>query len=302
MTELPTPAERRAGTVVAPVARIGLRRDSRWVLRRCARRGHVLAHLADSALAGLTVMVPPASESPPLLRCLRCGGWFDGDDPLVAEVVGSPERPAALSELPQAARGPHGRRFGLLRLLAVERGVRGTLMLIAGVAAFHVADSRGSILSTLERLAVAARPLGEQLGVHITDSWLFAQMEKYLGGTGDPLRLAGLALIAYGVLQIVEATGLWGGWRWAEYLAAVATSAFIPLEIYELVGKPTPLKAGALITNVVVVIYLVYKGRLFGARGGHAAFLRELRDSTLLADLLRSQGRSPAELTSHRVV
>jgi uncharacterized membrane protein (DUF2068 family) len=116
------------------------------------------------------------------------------------------------------------------------------------------------------------------------------------------VRLAGLGLVAYGVLQIVEATGLWGGWRWAEYLAVVATSAFIPLEIYELSEKPTPLKAGALVLNIVVVIYLVHKGRLFGARGGHEAFLGELRDSTLLADLLRSRGRSTAELTSPRVV
>jgi len=37
-------------------------------------------------------------------------------------------------------------------------------------------------------------------------------------------------------------------------------------------------------------------------RGGHTAYLREVRDSTLPADLLRSIGRSPAELTSHRII
>jgi hypothetical protein len=89
---------------------------------------------------------------------------------------------------------------------------------------------------------------------------------------------------------------------WAEYLAAVATSAFIPLEIYELVEKPTPLKAAALVANIVIVIYLVYKGRLFGIRGGHEAFLAEVRDSTLPADLLRTLSRSPDELTNPRIV
>ena len=138
--------------------------------------------------------------------------------------------------------------------------------------------------------------------MHITASWLFRELEKYLGGSGDPVRLAGLGLLAYGVVQVVEGVGLWGGWRWAEYLAVVATSAFIPLEVYELVEGPTPLKLSALVVNVLVVIYLVWKGRLFGVRGGHAAFLAELRDSTLPADLLRSIGRSPAELTSTRVV
>jgi hypothetical protein len=68
------------------------------------------------------------------------------------------------------------------------------------------------------------------------------------------------------------------------------------------VHKPTALKAMALVINVLVVIYLVYKGRLFGVRGGHAQFLAELRDSTLPADLLRSLSRSSAELTGTRVV
>jgi hypothetical protein len=66
--------------------------------------------------------------------------------------------------------------------------------------------------------------------------------------------------------------------------------------------KPTPLKAAALVLNVVIVVYLLYKGRLFGIRGGHDAFLGEVRDSTLPADLLRSLGRSPQELTGSRIV
>lgn len=278
------------------------RRDARWVLRRCAHRGHVLAHVADEPMRTLTGPLTTTLEGPLVLRCLRCGCWVTQGDVSVAEVVGSAESPVHLSALPLAARGPHGRRFGLLRVLAAERGMRGLAMIIAGVAAFHVADSRGSILATIERLTVAARPLGEQLGVHLTDSWLFREAERYLGGSGDPVRMVGLGLVAYGTLQVVEGVGLWGGWRWAEYLAVVVTSAFIPLEVYELIHKPTPLKLAALVMNVAVVLYLLYKGRLFGLRGGHEQFLVELRDATLPADLLRSLGRSPDELTSDRVL
>jgi uncharacterized membrane protein (DUF2068 family) len=278
------------------------RRDARWVLRRCARRGHVLAHLADEQVRAETGPLSGAPGQVPVLRCLRCGTWVSADDVAVAEIVGSAEAPADLSDLPLPARGPHGRRFGLLRLLAAERGIRGLLMIAGGLAALHVADQRGSILSYLERLAVAARPLGEQLGVHITDSWLMLEIEHYLGGSGDPVYLAGAFLIGYGALQVVEGVGLWGGWRWAEYLAAVATSAFIPLEVYELIHKPTPFKAAALALNLFVVVYLVHKGRLFGVRGGHEQFLAELRDSTLPADLLVELGRPAAELSSGRIV
>ena len=278
------------------------RRDGRWVLRRCARRGHILGHVDDAQVAAMTGPVGGGPGDGPLLRCLRCGTWMAEGGIVVAEVIGTPAQPAALGELPLPARGPHGRRFGLLRLIAAERWIRGLLMLGAGVAAFQVAEDRGTILSTLERLVAAAQPLGEELGLHITQWSLFQAAEDYLGGTGDPVRLAGVALIVYGILQVVEGVGLWSGRRWAEYLAVVVTSAFVPLEVYEIVHNATPVKWLALAANLAIVVYLVYKGRLFGLRGGHSAFLAELRDATLPADLLRSLGRSPSELTGTRVI
>jgi uncharacterized membrane protein (DUF2068 family) len=285
------------------VADILSRRDARWVQRRCARRGHILAHLSDAGVSALTGPIPgPPADARALLCCLRCGNWIDPEGVLVSELLGTPDSPVELSELPLPARGAHGRRFGLLRLLAVERAARGSLMLLGAIVIFQVASQRGSILSQIERLLQAYRPLGQELGVQLTGSWVVTEIEKYLGGNGNAFRLAGLGLLAYGIVQIVEGVGLWGGWRWAEYLATIATSLFIPLEIYELMHKPTALKAAALVINVIVVIYLVYKGRLFGVRGGHVQFLAELRDSTLLADMLRSLSRPSTELSGTRVV
>jgi uncharacterized membrane protein (DUF2068 family) len=276
-------------------------REARWVLRRCARRGHVLAYLADPELARLAGPVPLETDGE-LLRCLRCGTWLEPVADGVAEVVGSPGSPADVQALPLPVRGGHGRRFGLLRLVAVERFVKGLALISASLVAYHVASDRSSILAYLERLLMAFRPLGTELGVHLSGSPLVMRIEGWLSGSGDPVRLAGLGLLAYGVVQLVEGFGLWGGWRWAEYLAAVATSVFIPFELHEILRDPTPFKIVFMLLNMVVVVYLVYKGRLFGVRGGHEAYLQEVRDSTLPADLLRTLGRSPAELTSHRIV
>jgi uncharacterized membrane protein (DUF2068 family) len=276
-------------------------REARWVLRRCARHGHVLAYLADPELVRLTGPVPLETGGD-LLRCLRCGAWLEPGADGVAEVVGRAGAPAGVAALSLPVRGGHGRRFGLLKLVAVERFVKGLALISASLVAYHVASDRSSILAYLERLLMAFRPLGTELGVHLTSSPMVVRIEGWLSGSGDPVRLAGLGLLAYGIVQLVEGFGLWGGWRWAEYLAVVATSVFIPFEVHEILRDLTPLKVLFLVLNVLVVVYLVYKGRLFGVRGGHEAYLHEVRDSTLTADLLRSLGRSPAELSSHRIV
>jgi hypothetical protein len=66
-----------------------------------------------------------------------------------------------------------------------------------------------------------------------------------------------------------------------------------------LTEHATLIKAAAIVVNVAAVGYLVYKGRLFGVRGGHPAYLAEVRDSTLLAEELQALGRSGTALTSH---
>jgi uncharacterized membrane protein (DUF2068 family) len=65
----------------------------------------------------------------------------------------------------------------------------------------------------------------------------------------------------YGLLELVEGTGLWLDKLWAEYLTVVATSLLVPLEIYELVRKPTLLKAAGIAVNVAIVAYLARRLR-----------------------------------------
>jgi uncharacterized membrane protein (DUF2068 family) len=84
------------------------------------------------------------------------------------------------------------------------------------------------------------------------------------------------------VLQFVEGTGLWLLRRWGEYFAAVATSIFIPLEVYELVERITWPRVIALAVNVGAVAFIVHRKRLFGVRGGGAAYEAERHEASLL--------------------
>jgi uncharacterized membrane protein (DUF2068 family) len=71
------------------------------------------------------------------------------------------------------------------------------------------------------------------------------------------VRVFGVGALGYGVLELVEGVGLWLEQRWAEWLTVVATSLLIPLEVYELVRRPTMLKAVGIAVNVLIVIYLI---------------------------------------------
>jgi len=78
----------------------------------------------------------------------------------------------------------------------------------------------------------------------------------------------------------------------------VATSIFLPYEIYDLTVKITWLRLGALVVNLLLVVYLVWTRRLFGARGGKKAYEASLRSESVIeveqaALIADSTGSSP---------
>jgi uncharacterized membrane protein (DUF2068 family) len=142
---------------------------------------------------------------------------------------------------------PRGRR--LLRLIALERIVRGALLLGAGVyLLFHLNSDFGRLGERVMRAVELdpRRPILHRVVVYL----------HHLHAS--ELRVAALFALGYGLLELVEGTGLWLDQLWAEYLTVVATSLLIPLELYELVRHPTALKAAGLSVNVLIVAYLVY--------------------------------------------
>ena len=63
------------------------------------------------------------------------------------------------------------------------------------------------------------------------------------------------------MLLLTEGVGLAWGKRWAEYFTIIATSSFIPLEIYEIFRHTNVTKVVVLLINVAVVWYLVLELR-----------------------------------------
>jgi uncharacterized membrane protein (DUF2068 family) len=179
-------------------------------------------------------------------------------------------------------RGKALRSAFILRLLAVERWVRGTIILLLGIAVLRVESSQVSIKDLVNQDLRALKPFFDQIKFNVSDSGLVRSVENALNASPTTLDLVAAFLIFYGVLQLFEGVGLWLLKRWGEYFAVVATSLFIPLEVYELTEKITWLRVVALIVNVAAVVYLLVSKRLFGIRGGHAAYERAQREASLL--------------------
>jgi uncharacterized membrane protein (DUF2068 family) len=91
-----------------------------------------------------------------------------------------------------------------------------------------------------------------------------------------------LAIAAYATVELVEGVGLWLQRRWAEYLTVVATAAFLPIEVHDLIRAVTPTRLAAFALNVAAVVYLLVAKRLFGLRGGREAYERERTGRSLL--------------------
>ncbi|HEX2713719.1 MAG TPA: DUF2127 domain-containing protein [Candidatus Acidoferrales bacterium] len=75
------------------------------------------------------------------------------------------------------------------------------------------------------------------------------------------LRELSVGTFFYSALLLTEGIGLSLGQRWAEYFTIVATSSFIPLEVYELSKRVGVAKLLVLLVNIGVVAYLVIELR-----------------------------------------
>ncbi len=186
------------------------------------------------------------------------------------------------AEAPLVLRGRALRDAFVLRFLAVERGIRGLLLVALAYGLWRFDGARTSLQMVFDSYLPALRPIADKLGVDLAETAPVNAIEQLFTMRESTLLLVALGVLAYGALELTEAVGLWLMRRWGEYVAAVGTSLFIPLEVHELLARVTWLRVAALAINVFAVVYLLWTKRLFGLRGGHAAFLAERRNESLL--------------------
>lgn len=224
----------------------------------------------------LSVDLPDGGQ---LARCLRCDAW-------VATAV--PDSNGDPATLPRPIRGRALEELIVIRAIALERGLHVIffLVLALGLALLEAG------LPVLKQDAQLLLPLLDQTrsGQNLLSRWLNRLLEL----DGQHVWLLAAMALGYAALEAVECVFLWRGKRWAEYLTVVATAAFLPLEIVELINGVSVLKVLALLTNLVILAYLVWTKRLFGVRGGLASLEREMA-ADVDWDALHSRAPAPAD-------
>lgn len=147
-----------------------------------------------------------------------------------------------------------------LQLIAFFEAVKGLIVFGAGFG----------MLALLHR---DARQVAESLvtWLHIDPDRHFAGIFLNLASKVTDAKLWAFAAFAlvYTAVRWAEAYGLWLNRRWAAWLGAASGAVYVPVEVWELWHRTSPLKFATLALNVAVVGYLLWTLR--AGRGGHLA-------------------------------
>jgi uncharacterized membrane protein (DUF2068 family) len=240
-----------------------------WSLLMCARKGHITYAPDESALRARLHVPTPAGEA---WRCLRCGTYAHG----------TPHGAGPAELAPLVLRGRQLRDAFILRFFALERFIRGLVVVVAAYGVWRFAQARASIQQVFDKEIPLLRPIAHQVGWDLDHSKIIESIRHLFELKSSTLTWVAVALLGYAAIEIIEAVGLWLLKRWGEYFAVIATSLGLPLEIYELIERITPVRIGALIINLGLVAYIVLTKRLFGVRGGKEAYEAQRHAASLI--------------------
>jgi uncharacterized membrane protein (DUF2068 family) len=136
-----------------------------------------------------------------------------------------------------------------VRVVAVFEALKGGLVLAAGCGLLSLLHH--DLQATAERLVRHS---------HLDPARHYPRIFIEAASRTNDTRLRSLAALAflYAAVRLIEAYGLWHMRVWAEWFAIIAGSLFLPVEIYELLRRATWMRGAVFLTNLLIVVYLVY--------------------------------------------
>jgi len=135
-----------------------------------------------------------------------------------------------------------------LAVIAVFKVVKGTLLLLLGFGLLKLVHAEVATLFSL---------LIEALHLNADSRFLHSLVLKVDALQPHSVAVAGGVSLAYAGVLLLEGIGLWLELSWAAYLTVASTSLLLPVEVYEVIEKVSPLRMAVLLLNLVIVIYLI---------------------------------------------
>ncbi|HEV8064075.1 MAG TPA: DUF2127 domain-containing protein [Acidimicrobiales bacterium] len=249
------------GPTPGTVARKKYRPRIDYELIACGFHGHELAGVGANEVRLEDADIVRENDGVRWHRCLRCDAWIPFEIVPVQDV----SHPPALDEIDMPMRGRRLRDRYVLRLIVLDRVIHALVVGLLAFAIFAFARHKSDLHQVYEKIVSV---LNASAG-----SWWVHELNKLFSVSTGKLYLLGAAAVAYAAILVIEAVGLWGAKRWAEYLTLFEVGVFIPYEVYELAKSVTAFKIIAMIVNLAIVLYLLLVHRLFGVRGGAKAAL-----------------------------
>jgi uncharacterized membrane protein (DUF2068 family) len=136
-----------------------------------------------------------------------------------------------------------------VRAVAVVEALKGALVLVAGFGLLSLVHH--------DLQAIAERLVRQS---HLNPARHYPRVFIEAASHVNDSRLRTLAALAflYAVVRFIEAYGLWHLRAWAEWFGIISGAVYLPIEVYELFHRPSPVKAFVLLVNAGVVAYLAY--------------------------------------------
>ncbi len=142
-----------------------------------------------------------------------------------------------------------------LRVIGIFKIIKGTFILAGAVGMFRLMHK--DVSEVLWHWI-------DILRIDPGNRYVGALLEK--AGLIDPRSLERIGILSmfYSLLFYIEGIGLWRRKRWGEWITVIVTGSFVPIEIYEVVKKPGPIKITFFSVNLAILIFLIVllrKGR-----------------------------------------
>ncbi|MGA2351708.1 MAG: DUF2127 domain-containing protein [Terracidiphilus sp.] len=135
-----------------------------------------------------------------------------------------------------------------LILIAAFKFVQALLFVAVGVGAFRLLHKDAG-----DELTKIAEHLRFNPESHFVNLIL-----KYAPLVNDRMLMRiGAVVFIYAGLDLIEGTGLYLEKAWAEWFTLAITASFLPLEIFEVMRRVTPMRVSLLLINALVVVYLL---------------------------------------------